>query len=97
MEALATLKTESEGNEIELDKEVDARYVVQSLSPDFGSVLFCVRSLVEALVTLKTESQGKEVEVDKEVEIWHGVELGKEVEVDKEVERGQGGRARARR
>ena len=28
VEALATLKTESEGNEIELDKEVDARYMV---------------------------------------------------------------------
>ena len=62
VEALATLKTESEGNEIELDKEVDARYVVQSLSPELGSVLFCVRSLVEALVTLKTESQGNELE-----------------------------------
>ena len=40
VEALATLKTESEGNEIELDKEVDARYMVQSLSPELGSVLF---------------------------------------------------------
>ena len=36
---MATLKTESEGNEIELDKEVDARYVVQSLSHEPCSVL----------------------------------------------------------